>query len=60
MAASIPLEHEIEYPTSDGQPMAETLEYQAVMIDLIQGLRWPATSSSATNAAIHERTWLRT
>lgn len=36
---AIPLEHEIEYPTSDGQPMAETLEHQAVMIDLIQGLR---------------------
>lgn len=36
---AIPLEHEIEYPTSDGQPMAETLEQQTVMIDLIQGLR---------------------
>jgi Uma2 family endonuclease len=36
---AIPLEHEIEYPTSDGQPMAETLEHQTVMIDLIQGLR---------------------
>jgi Uma2 family endonuclease len=36
---AIPLEHEIEYPTSDGQPMAETLEHQQVMIDLIQGLR---------------------
>ena len=36
---AIPLEHEIEYPTSDGQPMAETLEHQQVMVDLIQGLR---------------------
>lgn len=36
---AIPLEREIEYPTSDGQPMAETLEHQQVMIDLIQGLR---------------------
>lgn len=30
---------QIEYPTSDGQPMAETLEHQQVMIDLIEGLR---------------------
>jgi Uma2 family endonuclease len=37
---AIPLEREIEYPTSDGQPMAETLEHQQVMIDLILGLRW--------------------
>ena len=29
----------IEYPTSDGQPMAETFEHQQVMIDLIEGLR---------------------
>jgi Uma2 family endonuclease len=36
---AIPLEREIEYPTSDGQPMAETFEYQQVMIDLIEGLR---------------------
>ncbi len=36
---AIPLEQEIEYPTSDGQPMAETLEHQQVMIDLIEGLR---------------------
>jgi Uma2 family endonuclease len=36
---AIPLEHEIEYPTSDGQPMAETPEHQQVMIDLILGLR---------------------
>jgi Uma2 family endonuclease len=37
--SAMPLEREIEYPTSDGQPMAETLEHQQVMIDLIQGLR---------------------
>ena len=37
--SAIPLEREIEYPTSDGQPMAETPEHQQVMIDLIQGLR---------------------
>lgn len=36
---AIPLEREIEYPTSDGQPMAETLEHQQVMIDLIEGLQ---------------------
>jgi Uma2 family endonuclease len=36
---AIPLEREVEYPTSDGQPMAETLEHQQVMIDLIEGLR---------------------
>jgi Uma2 family endonuclease len=36
---AIPLERQIEYPTSDGQPMAETLEHQQVMIDLIEGLR---------------------
>ena len=36
---AIPLERAIEYPTSDGQPMAETLEHQQVMIDLIEGLR---------------------
>jgi Uma2 family endonuclease len=36
---ALPLEQEIEYPTSDGQPMAETLEHQTVMIDLILGLR---------------------
>ena len=37
--SAIPLEREIEYPTSDGQPMAETPEHQQVMIDLILGLR---------------------
>ncbi|HEX9944295.1 MAG TPA: Uma2 family endonuclease [Thermoanaerobaculia bacterium] len=37
--SAIPLEQEIEYPTSDGQPMAETPEHQQVMIDLILGLR---------------------
>jgi Uma2 family endonuclease len=35
----VPLERAIEYPTSDGQPMAETLYHQTVMIDLILGLR---------------------
>jgi Uma2 family endonuclease len=36
----MPLERqEIEYPTSDGQPMAEKPEHQQVMIDLIEGLR---------------------
>ncbi len=37
--SAFPLEQEIEYPTSDGQLMAETLEHQTVMVDLIQGLR---------------------
>jgi Uma2 family endonuclease len=38
--SAMPLElQEIEYPTSDGQPMAETPEHQQAMIDLIQGLR---------------------
>jgi hypothetical protein len=36
---AIPLEHEIEYPISDGQPMAETSLHLAVMFDLIFGLR---------------------
>ncbi len=36
---AIPLEKGIEYPTSDGQPMAETTHHQTVMIDLIHGLR---------------------
>jgi Uma2 family endonuclease len=36
----MPLERqESEYPTSDGQPMAEKPEHQQVMIDLIEGLR---------------------
>lgn len=36
---AIPLEQEIEYPTSDGQPMAETGIHVRVMIDSILGLR---------------------
>jgi Uma2 family endonuclease len=35
---ALPLEHETEYPTSDGQPMAETTLHRVVMTDLIQGL----------------------
>jgi Uma2 family endonuclease len=35
---AIPLEQEIEYPTSDGQPMAETTLHRKVMNDLIEGL----------------------
>ncbi|HEY9420311.1 MAG TPA: Uma2 family endonuclease [Thermoanaerobaculia bacterium] len=35
---AIPLEQEIEYPTSDGQPMAETTLHLKVMFDLIDGL----------------------
>ena len=35
---AIPLEQEIEYPTSDGQPMAETTLHRKVMFDLIYGL----------------------
>ncbi|MFY9823433.1 MAG: Uma2 family endonuclease [Thermoanaerobaculia bacterium] len=34
----LPLEQEIEYPTSDGQPMAETSLHRMVMSDLIFGL----------------------
>lgn len=34
--SAVPLEREIEYPTSDGQPMAET-PIRLVMTDLIQG-----------------------
>ncbi|HYX24012.1 MAG TPA: Uma2 family endonuclease [Thermoanaerobaculia bacterium] len=34
----LPLEQEIEYPTSDGQPMAEGPEHLKVMIDCISGL----------------------
>ncbi|MEA2602053.1 MAG: hypothetical protein QOF89_3045 [Acidobacteriota bacterium] len=34
----LPLEQEIEYPTSDGQPMAETPLHRKVMNDLIGGL----------------------
>ncbi|HVR97068.1 MAG TPA: Uma2 family endonuclease [Thermoanaerobaculia bacterium] len=29
----------IEYPTSDGQPMAETTLHQTIMVDLIHGMR---------------------
>ena len=36
---AIPLEKGIEYPTSDGQPMAETTHHQTVMVDLIHSLR---------------------
>jgi len=35
----LPLEQEIDYPTSDGQPMAEGPEHLQVMIDCISGLR---------------------
>ena len=36
--AAMPLEQEIEYPTSDGQPMAETTLHREVMQDTIQVL----------------------
>jgi Uma2 family endonuclease len=35
---ALPLEQEIEYPTSDGQPMAETTLHREVMSNLIGGL----------------------
>jgi Uma2 family endonuclease len=35
---AFPLEPEIEYPTSDGQPMAETTLHRKVMSDLIEAL----------------------
>ncbi|MFY9821857.1 MAG: hypothetical protein WAM82_10775 [Thermoanaerobaculia bacterium] len=35
----LPLEQEIDYPTSDGQPMAETQQHMQVMVDLIFGLK---------------------
>ncbi|HEX4965029.1 MAG TPA: Uma2 family endonuclease [Thermoanaerobaculia bacterium] len=35
----LPLEQEIEYPTSDGQPMAETPQHMQVMVDVIFGLK---------------------
>jgi Uma2 family endonuclease len=35
---AIPLEQEMEYPTSDGQPMAETSLHLTVMFDLIESL----------------------
>jgi Uma2 family endonuclease len=36
--SAMPLEQAIEYPTSDGQPMAETHLHRTVMTDLIFGL----------------------
>jgi Uma2 family endonuclease len=36
--SAFPLEQEIEYPTSDGQPMAETTLHRKVMSDLIESL----------------------
>lgn len=35
---ALPLEQEIEYPASDGQPMAETTLHRVVMSDVIGGL----------------------
>ena len=35
---AIPLEQEIEYPTSDGKPMAETTLHRRIMSDAIQAL----------------------
>ncbi|HWM94635.1 MAG TPA: Uma2 family endonuclease [Thermoanaerobaculia bacterium] len=35
---ALPLEQEIEYPTSDGQPMAETTLHRVVMSDVIEAL----------------------
>jgi Uma2 family endonuclease len=37
--SALPLEQEVDYPTSDGQPMAESPEHVQVMIDLIVGLQ---------------------
>lgn len=37
--SAIPLEQEVEYPTTDGHLMAETPEHQQVMMDLIVGVR---------------------
>jgi Uma2 family endonuclease len=37
--AAIPLQRDIHYPESDGEPMAETEIHLDVTIDLIQGLR---------------------
>lgn len=36
--SAIPLEQEMEYPTSDGQPMAETTLHRKIMADLIEAL----------------------
>ena len=35
---ALPLEQEIEYPTSDGQPMAETTLHRKVMSHVIGAL----------------------
>jgi Uma2 family endonuclease len=35
---AIPLQHDVEYPESDGQPMAESDIHRREMIDLITGL----------------------
>jgi hypothetical protein len=32
--SALPLEQEVEYPTSDGQPMAESQDHAKVMMDL--------------------------
>jgi len=37
--AAIPLKHEIDYPESDGRPMAESDLHRDVMLDLIHALR---------------------
>lgn len=37
--SAIPLQREIEYPESDGQPMAETDVHRDEMVDLIRALR---------------------
>jgi Uma2 family endonuclease len=36
--AAIPLQQEIEYPTTDGQPMAETTLHRKIMSNMIEGL----------------------
>ncbi len=36
--SAIPLEQDMEYPTSDGQPMAETTLHRKIMADLIEAL----------------------
>jgi hypothetical protein len=35
---TLPLEQKIEYPTSDGRPMAETMLHRKVMTNVIEGL----------------------
>lgn len=37
--SALPLEQEVDYPTSDGQPMAESPFHARVMVDLFLGLR---------------------